>query len=136
MVTGSRKQELLDGLRQEETRLGEVVGDFERQAQGVRQELEEIKAAIAALSGAKKPPRKRGKTGGGAGASTEEVIGHVRAVLQHATKGLAADALRDQVGQAVAAKGKSRAGLHLSLRRALKDEQFVEDNGTWQLAAK
>ena len=61
------------------------------------------------------------------------MIEHVRQALEK-VEALTREQLKDRVGEAVAARGKSRAGLHLALDRALKSEKFVEKSGLYRLA--
>ena len=140
-----KRDELVAGLQEEEQRLLGAYAELEEKIEGVQGELKAISDAIAALTGQKPAKsrrrragaRRRGQGAGrrrrGAGVSTDDVIEHVRHALQKvetATK----DQLKDRIGEAVAAQGRSRAGLHLALDRALKSEYFVEESGSYRLA--
>ena len=127
---GGNKDVALNALRDEEQQLLGAVADLDRQAQAIQSELDGIHSAIGALTGKKKLAKGRRQRRGSrkGGASRDEVLEHVRAVLSEIGSATE-DQLKERVGERVAAAGKSKAGLHITLRRIVSAGEELERDG-------
>lgn len=135
-MIASRRDEWLEGMREDKARLEAELEQLRGQMESVQAELDRLERAMAALEGEaqpKAPRRKRTGKGSRAGASAAEVRTHATALLKERGKATLEE-LRTGVGERVAAAGKTRQGLHITLPKVLKGKGFVEAEGQWQLA--
>ncbi|MCI0651754.1 MAG: hypothetical protein L0Z55_07710 [Planctomycetes bacterium] len=122
----------VDLLRTEEKRIFEALAPLVRQADEIAKQLLRVQVAIAELTG-ETPQRMAAPRPSGGGASVDEVAGLIERVLQ--SRGpLEYRKLMEIVSRAAERGGRSKKGLGLVVRNALRRAQFQNGDGTYQLA--
>jgi hypothetical protein len=143
----------LEPIRTEETALNDVLRTLEAQRQAAQARLaalqaqeqallttiKRITAALAALKGgraraASTPADKPAAGGGGTpGYTREEVLPLLVSLLKKDSPLSEAD-LKARLSASAQQAGRSRTGLHLRVRDALKDARFQQSEQGWRLA--
>jgi hypothetical protein len=119
---------------------GELVEAEGKLAEDVKQRREELKAAESELKRVRKAlgrlgikserkERKRGKPA----PTKEEVIAVVEDILSE-REVVHAEVLEQEVVEAIVRQGKSKMGLSLRIKEALKDKRFAPDDDGYRLA--
>ena len=123
-------QELVDALRKEEAKLHQQREAATRTISNIERELSKIENAIAALIG--NPNAMRGNRRSGRAYTGEEVVFLIEQILQEDRR-LTEPDLKTKVAELAKKEGRSRAGLHLRFKTAIRDARFEFNGAHWQL---
>lgn len=121
-----RFDEIRERLQNEEQSLADNLAEAKKSCKGLSGELEQVRSALKALSGAPSASRRRPA----AAATNQEVTAWISALLQ-AEGPQDFDRLRDETHRRAAELGYSRSGLALRLKQSLKAGPFIETDGRW-----
>jgi hypothetical protein len=114
----------VDELRAEEARLRTDLDELRRQVKSTETQLKQIRRALSVLD--EKPRSKL--TNHKSAATRQEVIRAMTELLR--TNGtLEEDELKQLVAEKIASLGKSRIGLALRFKEALRDKRFARAEG-------
>ena len=119
------------GLREERQRLHAEAEGVRASLLKLEEQLHRVDTALAALTGSEKVKKKKSA---GTGVKTTEVIAEMAALLQDGA--LHEEELSKRVADSLKAKGKTRTGLALRFRQALKHESFEHKGDAVALAPK
>ena len=118
-MTSERLTTVLDELRAEEAELQEKLESLRTQVKSGEAQLTQVRKALTSLKGKSSNGTNSKRT-----ATREEVVEAMRDVLRE--RGTVSEGdLKRLVEEKISAQGKSRVGLVMRLKSALKDDQFV-----------
>jgi hypothetical protein len=116
---------VVEQLRSAKDRLSDLIAQKRSELQAIETEAEQIKVALAALTGSAKSSK-------APTAKRKELLAVVHAVLREQPEGpsggISGDALRAAVNARLKLSGKSERGLHRSLPHVLADPSLQVDN--------
>ena len=129
-MTSENMGEIVDTLRNAESRLRAQHGAATQTAKNLADELRKVEKAIAALLGQERPrspaqPKTESPSG-------EEVVEYLASILKNEGP-LKEPELRQKLNERAQEQGKSRKGLHFRFKKAIKDERFNWNGARWDL---
>ncbi len=129
---GSNFADILTKLEDEQRRLRGQHETASRTVHHIEAELGKIEQAISVLMG-RVPPR--GRAGRKKGLKGPEVVSLIERVL-HEEGPMGEPQLRSKLGEKASAEGRSKAGLHLVYKKALRVGPFEFNGAEWQICKK
>lgn len=131
-------EELKSRLNELEEKLNTLRSEYEKKAKSVKSEIERIRAGLAGLTGqkgGKGRSRKKRESNGQSGYTTEETTSVLEGILRGSEKPQTDEKLNELVYERAQREGRSRQGLHLRVKQALKDTRFSRVGERWQLSS-
>ncbi len=129
---GTNFAEILTKLEEEQKRLRGQHETASRTVHHIEAELGKIEQAISVLMG--RTPAK-GRPGRKKGLKGPEVVSLIERLL-HEEGPLEEPQLRTRLGDKASAEGRSKAGLHLVYKKALRNGPFEFNGASWQIRKK
>lgn len=118
-------QDAIRALQAEETRFAQELEALKRQGLAIAADLKRVRLSLAALAG-----------NGAAKAGLQDADALQVVAQALATGPLTAEALKAMLLEHAKSSGRSGTGLHLVLRRVLKDHRFQETKDGYGLASR